>query len=226
MKSIQSSPASLTLTEPQAMSPPGAQLSKQAVIDLALTIHGWMVEEELSWLYDQATKMHSIVEIGSWMGRSTTVLCHACPGTVYAVDHWRPEEPRLLNIIRRGMYVPAAFKLQMQPFLDSGKLILIHKNSLLAAADPTIPDHPDMVFIDGEHDLVNVRRDLFHWANRPKKLLCGHDYFTDGLDPAKYNVTMAGYPDVKKAVDAQFGSRVQIVAGTIWAIPKMRGLSC
>ena len=216
-----SSPSITTQRGP--VSSPG--LTSTEAVALARQIHGFMHPQELAWLYEQAQQMDSIVEIGSWLGRSTTVLCHACPGTVYTVDHWRPEDPKLLNIIRQGFYAPGAFRLQMQPFIDSGKLVVIQENSLRASRDDRIPQHPDMIFIDGEHDYLNVNRDIALWAHRPRKLLCGHDYLVDGLDTAEYDLTKAGFPDVKKAVDAKF-PKVETPAGTLWAVWQMMGLTC
>ena len=55
-------------------------------------IKGWMSKEELQWLHNQSLKMNSIVEIGSWYGRSTHALVSGCNGNVYAIDTWSPED--------------------------------------------------------------------------------------------------------------------------------------
>ena len=49
-------------------------------------IEGWMEQTELEWLYSIASEMESIVEIGSWKGRSIHALCTRCKGTVTAID--------------------------------------------------------------------------------------------------------------------------------------------
>jgi len=48
----------------------------------ATQIEGWMSYAELIWLNLTAKKMNSIVEIGSWKGRSAHALASACPGKV------------------------------------------------------------------------------------------------------------------------------------------------
>ena len=50
-----------------------------------------MYPAELEWLYKAAKRMKSIVEIGSWQGRSTYVLLSGCQGPVMAVDKWDVE---------------------------------------------------------------------------------------------------------------------------------------
>lgn len=51
-------------------------------------IAGWMGGPELQWLFDKATEMESIVEIGAWMGKTTHALCSGCRGIVIAIDHF------------------------------------------------------------------------------------------------------------------------------------------
>lgn len=60
----------------------------------ASRVEGWMYEEELRWLAEHASRSTSIIEVGIWKGRSTTALCHAAAGRVYAIDHFQgsPEE--------------------------------------------------------------------------------------------------------------------------------------
>ncbi len=54
-----------------------------------LGIQGWMSLKELNWLYQQAKKCDSILEIGSWKGRSTHALLSGCKGIVTCVDTFK-----------------------------------------------------------------------------------------------------------------------------------------
>ena len=92
--------ASLRLLPAECPEHPGAGRAKQMARQIAerpydrshydLTIPGWMTQDELEWLYDQATRMTSIVEIGCYQGRSSYALLQglAGRGLLYAVDPW------------------------------------------------------------------------------------------------------------------------------------------
>src|SRR5579872_1226425 len=67
------------------------------MIGQAITINGWMLSTELEWLAEKAKRRKNIVEVGSWMGRSTRALADSTRGTVIAVDTWKgsdEDEPR------------------------------------------------------------------------------------------------------------------------------------
>ena len=170
--------------------PPSLSASKEEVIAFASTIPGWMEPEELSWLYDTATTMDSVLEIGSFAGRSTLVLCHACPGQVISVDSYFPPEKELQHMMAKKD-IKAMFDFHLQNFLGT-KLTQHRIESLWASKIPDIPAKIDMIFVDGGHDFVSVWRDLCNWAHRAAKIICGHDY------------DVRGYPDVKRAVDEYF----------------------
>src|SRR5262245_25064238 len=58
-------------------------------IEKAKRITGWMSEGELLWLAELAARSSTIVEIGSWRGRSTRALGDHIGEHVYAVDTWK-----------------------------------------------------------------------------------------------------------------------------------------
>ena len=76
-------------------------------VERAKGYQGWMYPEELEWLYEAAKRMNSIVEIGSWQGRSTYVLLSGCRGPVVAVDKWDVElmkSSRDAQVARRAFF--------------------------------------------------------------------------------------------------------------------------
>ena len=170
-------------------------------VDVADTILGMMVRTELEWIYEAAKRMDTIVEIGSYKGRSTYALCAGCRGQVYAVDPFMA-----------GGYWPDtdSVKDTYPEFMENMKgfanLTVVRMTSEEAAASGLIPPMVDMVFIDGDHDYAMVKKDLELWAPRTKKLVCGHDL----------NV-----PGVEQAVMEYYGrERVHAGAHVIWYVDK------
>ena len=157
-------------------------------------IPGWMSEVELYWLSQQAKRHDSIVEIGSWKGRSSYALAKNCPGRVICVDDFS------LGGTKR------AFLKSMKSYLGK-KAFLVEKTSLEAAK--MCNERVDMVFIDGSHDFESVRNDILAWLPNAKVLICGHDYFEK---------------DVQKAVHSIFGNDVKRGFGTIWYVEVARGV--
>lgn len=144
-------------------------------ISKALEIEGWMSEPELLWLAEQAQTRKVIVEIGSFLGRSTRALADNTRGFVYAVDDFYG--PRDVHNIWS-----AHRKLIFDLFLENmsglqGKLNVVRKDHA-SLENSDIPFSPDMVFIDGDHQQESVERDIKYWLARmnPGGLICGHDY--------------------------------------------------
>ena len=142
----------------------------------ALDIDGWMFLEELEWLSDQAAKSSSVAEIGCWKGRSTFALLSACPGLVYAVDHFRgsPDEPGHAEARQNAGAIRAQFIANCGHFPN---LKLIERDSITAAAIFE-PGELDMVFIDASHGYQDVVNDICAWSSKVRRggIFAGHDY--------------------------------------------------
>jgi len=161
-----------------------------------LDIKGWMSEEELLWLHERAKEMSSIVEIGSWMGRSTYALLTGCKGNVIAVDHFlgNKEEQFMLDLAKDD-YVYKEFIKNVGMFDN----LIVERNSSLETADKYKDKAFDMVFIDGSHLYRAVINDIRAWSPKTLKLICGHDY---------------DFPDVKMAVGECM--KIDGCIGSIW----------
>jgi glycosyltransferase involved in cell wall biosynthesis len=163
-------------------------------------IEGWMTYSELLWLYETASTVQSIVELGSWQGKSTHALCSGCPhGLITAIDHFQgsDDERDLTKEAAKTMDVYGNFLKNMAPFRN---IKVNAKNVEWAAGD--YPDGAfDMVFIDAEHSYSAVRRDIRLWKPKARKILCGHDYSDT-------------WPELKQAVKDELGE-VEVHA-TIW----------
>ena len=149
-------------------------------ITAAAAIEGWMSEQELTWLAEQAVERRCIVEIGSYLGRSTRALLDHTPGVVYAFDDWKG--PRDVYVEDRSqlalkfMKNVEAFKTMMNWEETEGKLhMVVCGYEELYRSDYKVS--PDMVFIDGSHEYEDVKRDILFWKDKliTGGLLCGHD---------------------------------------------------
>lgn len=171
-------------------------LSKPRVNPCA--IEGWMLPIEIDWLCRNAAQFKSIVEVGSWKGRSTAALLNATTGTVFAVDHFQGT-PSELNAKHAEAKTVDIFG----QFLDNvGRYpnLQVLKMSSEEAATRFPDGSAEMVFLDADHTEEGLTVDLETWLPKCSKLLCGHDV---ELEP------------VRKALE-NVGIKWQHAVGTIW----------
>jgi glycosyltransferase involved in cell wall biosynthesis len=162
-------------------------------------LNGWMQFQELTWLYETAKGMESVVELGSWKGKSTHALCSSkCPSVV-AIDTWEGSvaEPDA-HAEAKTEAVFDEFKSNVAGFTN---LTMVRKD-INEAVDNFGDQSVDMVFIDAGHTYEEVRNDIRKWKPKAKLILSGHDYCT-------------GWPGVMQAVDEELGGPDE-VHGTIW----------
>ncbi len=142
-------------------------------------IEGWMTERELSWLFWKSKKMESVVELGSWKGRSTKALLSGCPGKVYAVDHFQGDETSSIQSLQAK--TQDIYKIFMENVGHFPNLKVLRMDSVEASNQI---DSADMVFIDTEHTYKCASKELDAWLPKTKKLICGHDYYRSGIKKA------------------------------------------
>jgi len=168
-----------------------------------LSIEGWMTEPELRWLHDTAAGMSSVVEVGSFRGRSAYALLQGCRGDVYCIDPWG-------DVLNNGTDNLALFLANIGTrvsLADWRRLHVLRMSSLEGAAwFRTDGEAADMVFVDGDHYRPAFSQDLEVWTPKARRLICGHDYHNDA------------WGDVTAVVHEVFGERVQNPAGMIWSV--------
>jgi predicted O-methyltransferase YrrM len=126
------------------------------------------------WMAEQAAKMQTVVEVGCWAGAGTEFLLRACPGTVWAVDHWKgspdPTDATHKPAKEHDMYAIFVKHVGHYPNLK------ILRMSSVEAAEHFADKSVDMVFIDAGHDKQSITDDLRVWVPKCNGLLCGHDF--------------------------------------------------
>ena len=186
-------------------------------ISRALQIDGWMSEEELRWLAEQAQSLprtSNVVEVGVFLGRSARALLDniSYDSRLYCIDPYEDYEDEGVKCAAEGGTWSGVFQEAINNLKQDGcvppTIVFFREPSARAALrflDHTI----DMIFIDGDHSYRSVLNDITAWerAVKPGGLICGHDY----------NI----HPGVKLAVDECFSfGRIKFPVGSIWAVRK------
>jgi Methyltransferase domain len=163
-------------------------------------IQGWMMPDELQFLYEQASKMKSVLEIGSWKGRSTHAILSGCKGRVTCVDTFAgsAQEGDATHTIAQQEDIYKQFMDNVGHFTN----LRVIKATSKEASDLLKNEKFDMIFIDGGHLYGEVKEDIALWKDKATVMLCGHDYLP-GI-----------WPDVCRAVDESL--QKDGVAGSIW----------
>jgi predicted O-methyltransferase YrrM len=155
-------------------------------LDNALKIPGWMEPPELTWLAEQAATHTRILEVGSFLGRSTRALADNTPGIVFSVDLWNftPELVKAYLANGGGSGVFSSYRQHLADVIGS-KVIPILMPSVSASQIFPTPIF-DMIFIDGAHDFYSVLADIACWAKclTAGGLLCGHDLDWESVNAA------------------------------------------
>src|SRR5258705_13563726 len=123
----------------------------------AMETEGWMSEPELQWLAEQA-QHGSVVEVGSWMGRTTRAMAdNKIDGVVFAVDTWQgSEENQEFLKDKSGDYLYLTFRQNLLDKIDDGTVTPMRMPSLVAAERfASVGAKFDFVFIDAAHDYQN-----------------------------------------------------------------------
>lgn len=171
--------------------------------DLAFSerIDGWMSPDELYAIYDMARQMKTVVEIGAWKGRTTSVLCTACKeGHVIAVDHFQgsASEMNTFEEVRRA----DIFRQFMENTKQCSNLSILRMDSIKAGL-LFKPKSIDMVFIDGDHEYRAFRKDLEVWSDVARVLIAGHDF--------------GNHPGIEEALK-DLGMKYTNPVGQIWEV--------
>lgn len=172
-----------------------------------------------------------IAEVGSWKGRSTSVLAKAVAdydGKVFAIDHWlgsegvphheRAKVVDIYSIFKRNMIILGIWDIVYPLVMDSEAASKIFAEGIL-----------DLVFIDADHRHESVKKDISFWLPKLRDggILCGHDcegYFSEYSDEVKRMINEhlgddyipnVCHPGVVKALHEYFGDRYSIMPDSV-----------
>lgn len=161
-------------------------------------IPGWFDWETI---YDEQVdhRQHRggvIVEVGSWLGRSTAYLAERvkwrmAPIEIHVVDTWRgsANEPAMRETVERcggDLYPEWERNMSRCGVLP---LVIPHRMDSVEAARLFADGSVDCVFIDADHSYESVRADILAWLPKIRPAyeghhggtLAGHDYDREGV---------------------------------------------
>src|SRR6185437_9862013 len=123
-------------------------------------------------LASQAKVHRSILELGSYFGRSTIALAENTDGIVYAVDDfYGPRNDGVNEPVRPDLNRDKIYDEFIKNTVGLKNIKVIHCDH--KEFRPT--DSCDMVFIDGSHIYEDVKADISKFLSFKHVLLSGHD---------------------------------------------------
>jgi len=177
----------------------GNVLASTAIIVAQRAVGGWLDDNEAALLaaaVERACKLRgeepvTIVEVGSFQGKSTVVLGLALraggnPGKVFSIDRFDGCIGAHDGTITQG---PPTYEIFLQNVASAGLSEVVQP--IQSGSHNVQWDQPiDFLLVDGYHDYPNVARDFHHFAGwlRDDAVVAFHDY-------ASY------YPGVRGFVD-------------------------
>ncbi len=152
------------------------------------SVQGWF---DFSGLYSHlafhAPQNATIVEVGSWLGKSVCYLAREAKNydkavAIYAVDTWRgtPGDAAHQSLINQAGGPNALFEAFKTNIRAGGvdDIITPLRMSSVEASARFENESLDMVFIDASHQYADVMDDLRAWYPKvkPGGIIAGHDY--------------------------------------------------
>jgi predicted O-methyltransferase YrrM len=159
-------------------------------MELALEIDGWMLPEELDWIFQTARSLPpgaQVVEVGSWKGRSTVALCEGLAenetARAWAVDTFAGD-PDISRIV--GSFDSNEVLAEFRRNTERCACLSLVVSSSVEAANGFEDAALDWVFIDANHTYEAVLADILAWAPKLKDggLMSGHDFGQRGVTDA------------------------------------------
>lgn len=166
------------------------------IIDAASKIPGWMTEAELLWLARTAQTATTVVEVGSWQGRSTLALALAHrhlmtppnpEAVIYAVDTWAGSDEHEDGKDTKSLSPDTLYSSFLEHLHDHlGREVIPQMLPSVQAAEHYhfqlllgFYSLIDFCFIDADHSYEHVKADVEAWLPLVRSdggILAGHDF--------------------------------------------------
>lgn len=131
-------------------------------------------------------QLHTIVEIGTWLGKSAITMASLLPedGRVYAVDTWKGGVEKAYEIHAKRLAI--AYEQFLSNVIHMGmtqKVVPLRMASLDGAKYLEGKVSPDLVYVDASHEEADVYDDLCAWWPYVQEggILCGDDWLWSGV---------------------------------------------
>jgi predicted O-methyltransferase YrrM len=156
------------------------------VLALIEGVDGWMTDGQAAVLFEQARRCRTgdtIVEIGSYRGRSTIVLAAGAPAgvCVVAIDPHAGNDRGPQEFEGFGDAADVDYDVFRANLLRCGVTDRVrHVRAASHAAHSAVDGDIDLLYIDGAHRIAPARRDVREWSQRvaPHGVLMIHDAFS------------------------------------------------
>lgn len=151
----------------------------RSINDLPFDPHGWFGNKEQLTACFHEKEIHTVIEIGAWLGLSTRFLARSVKpgGKVYAVDTWAGSSAEAVHMQDpRLPYLYQLFLSNIKHEKLTNQIVPIRMNSLEAAKALNIK--ADLIYIDASHETENVYQDILAWDVHLNEggIMCGDDW--------------------------------------------------
>lgn len=180
--------------------------AERHILQLVEPMQGWFTDSEKLALFrtvQAQAKDGKILEIGSFMGRSTNAIAHASVNTqreIYALDVWLDFGEDLDDRAQsdNGLFILNSFLKNTQWFLEKLRVL---KGSTTQYKYLLSQLEFDLIFVDAAHDYSNVVNDITIALSciKPNGFMIGHDYHNMGGEEVIQAVhdTLFKYDEIK-----------------------------
>jgi predicted O-methyltransferase YrrM len=192
----------------------------------ASSIPGLTKESELEILHALAQGMTAdakVVEVGSWLGRSTVAIHDGLPegARLWAVDTFAGDDDVRATF---GDVDSGDIRAQFDRNTAGCEGLEVIQASSIDASASFDAESLDWVFIDADHSYASVLADIRAWGPKLRRggLISGHDYGRAGVTDAVRMLFPASSVDVSASIwQSRIPPRRQVVAGARVALRRL-----